>query len=857
MTELYKLHSFYLYSLESYIFVIKRAVNDVANIWKAKNKIENPVAIEENKDKESAEGDKQEEAKQEMEEEIEEEMTDQMRTQRVNDLKEAITDFSYLYVRRGLFERHKLIFSSLISFKILVGEGQIKEKELQYLIEGKKDTSQSDEHQSTKDYLKDYQIAAVKGLSTLEGFSDFFENLISQSEKNYWFKWLRAEKAEVEELPKYAQNKTAFQKLLIIRALRPDRITAAVTNYIVHTKGNKFVEGTVEVDDTFKETSNKTPIFFVLFPGVDPTLDVERQGEKYGKTSVNGGFINIPMGQGQEEEANRQLEECATSGKWIMLQNVHLMTTWLKKFENDLERVSMDAHEDFRCFISSEPPPLPTMQIIPEPILQSCIKVANEAPQDLKANLVRAWKNFEHRLDCSEKKNEYKAISFGLCFFHSLIIGRKKFGSIGWSRNYNFNEGDLNICADVLKNYLEKYEKVPYEDLRYIYGEIMYGGHITDNWDRRTNNSYLKTLIKPELLISSNLAPGFKSPDPNQFDWEAYKKYIDHKLPTESPVLFGLSQNAEISYNTSQGEYLFDNIYQIQGGKAQSAGSGDDTSMRMIKDFQDQLKQKPSFKLQEIRAKNAVLNPYDVVALQECEKLNYIYFALSRSLDELEQGLTGMLDMTDAMDKLLESIKGGKLPQSWDESAGYPSKKSLGFWFMDLLKRHDQMNEWTKELKLPKCVIISLLCNPMSFVTAVKQVTARDPKNPKPLDDLDIMTEVINYDDTMVKDAPSTGVYVYGMFLQGAKWDDSNTEGDGYLTEMLPKELDPKLPVMKIFAVRNVDKNTLGYYECPVYYTTARGPTYIFTSYLKMADEGTDPNKWVLAGVALILSSDE
>ncbi len=69
-----------------------------------------------------------------------------MRSQRVNDLKEAITDFSYLYVRWGLFERHKLIFSSLISFKILVGEGVIKEKELQYLIEGKKDTSQTDEH---------------------------------------------------------------------------------------------------------------------------------------------------------------------------------------------------------------------------------------------------------------------------------------------------------------------------------------------------------------------------------------------------------------------------------------------------------------------------------------------------------------------------------------------------------------------------------------------------------------------------------------------------------------------------------------------------------------------------------------
>lgn len=45
----------------------------------------------------------------------------------------------------------------------------------------------------------------------------------------------------------------------------------------------------------------------------------------------------------------------------------------------------------------------------------------------------------------------------------------------------------------------------------------MYGGHITDDWDRRTNNTYLKVLIKPKLLEAMNLAPGFKSPDPNKF----------------------------------------------------------------------------------------------------------------------------------------------------------------------------------------------------------------------------------------------------------------------------------------------------------------------------------------------------
>jgi len=105
--------------------------------------------------------------------------------------------------------------------------------------------------------------------------------------------------------------------------------------------------------------------------------------------------------------------------------------------------------------------------------------------------------------------------------YHSLIVGRIKFGSLGWSRKYNFNDGDLNICGQVLMNYIEKTDgKVPYDDLKYLFGEIMYGGHITDAWDRRTNNTYLTVLIKPEILDGSNLMMNFKSPDSGKYNYD-------------------------------------------------------------------------------------------------------------------------------------------------------------------------------------------------------------------------------------------------------------------------------------------------------------------------------------------------
>ena len=189
------------------------------------------------------------------------------------------------------------------------------------------------------------------------------------------------------------------------------------------------------------------------------------------------------MGQGQEAPAEAIVKRFAQEGGWVMLQNCHLMSSWVPKLERLLEVVSEDAHEDFRCFISAEPPPMSSMRNMPESLMQSCIKVANEAPSDVKSNLIRAWDNFSpETYELCSKPNEMKACLFSLCWFHAVVCGRRRFGQQGWSRKYSFNTGDLLICANVLKSYLDANSSVPWDDLRYIFGEIMYGGHITDAW---------------------------------------------------------------------------------------------------------------------------------------------------------------------------------------------------------------------------------------------------------------------------------------------------------------------------------------------------------------------------------------
>jgi dynein heavy chain len=95
-----------------------------------------------------------------------------------------------------------------------------------------------------------------------------------------------------------------------------------------------------------------------------------------------------------------------------------------------------------------------------------------------------------------------------LIFFHSIILDRAKFGKIGWNVTYDFNDSDFISSFKLIDLYLQKSYKnqnqnVPFKSLKYLIGEIMYGGRVTDIYDRRIINTYLDEYIG-DFLIDHN-----------------------------------------------------------------------------------------------------------------------------------------------------------------------------------------------------------------------------------------------------------------------------------------------------------------------------------------------------------------
>ena len=121
--------------------------------------------------------------------------------------------------------------------------------------------------------------------------------------------------------------------------------------------------------------------------------------------------------------------------------------------------------------------------------------------------------------------------------------------------------------------------------------------------------------------------------------------------------------------------------------------------------------------------------------------MNRLLNEIRSTLDELRKGLKGELNMSEGMMHLEEALTINQVPGrnpahicSWEKLAWW-SKKDLVTWFDDLLLRVKLLDAWTDEFELPYSMWIPGLFNPMAFVTAVMQVTARKTENP-----LDAMT---------------------------------------------------------------------------------------------------------------------
>ena len=256
--------------------------------------------------------------------------------------------------------------------------------------------------------------------------------------------------------------------------------------------------------------------------------------------------------------------------------------------------------------------------------------------------------------------------------------------------------------------------------------------------------------------------------------------------------------------------------------------------------------------------------PLNIFLMQEVQRFGDVLVRMKSALVGIQQAIKGEVVTTDEIMAAINSIFDARVPGSWMHSAGGDEiswmSPTLGLWYAGVGGRDAQLRGWLDAGKRPNSFWLTGFFNAQGFLTAVQQEVTRAHKADKwSLDNVEVHTEVTEYDRSeQVARPPKEGVYVHGLFLEGAAW----SKADITLVESKPKVLFAQLPVLFCTAITKSQKKSLegdygpnGGFDCAVYkYPRRTDRFYIFNVVLASRDK--KPSHWVLRGVALLCSTD-
>ena len=156
----------------------------------------------------------------------------------------------------------------------------------------------------------------------------------------------------------------------------------------------------------------------MVTPGADPRIEIQQLAD-----SLKINLVQLSLGQGQEVVAERAILQTLEEGKWVLLQNCHLASSFISYLELMIEQFPQDS--SFRLWLTSSP----YTNLFPVSLLQKSIKLTIEVPKGIRNNLLRIYSSQDPRkLEEMDKSYEYKKLLFGLAYFHSLVAERQKYG---------------------------------------------------------------------------------------------------------------------------------------------------------------------------------------------------------------------------------------------------------------------------------------------------------------------------------------------------------------------------------------------------------------------------------------------
>jgi len=788
--------------------------------------------------------------------------------ERLQILINSITKTMFVMICRGLFEKHKGLFAFLIAASIERQSNLLSPEEWAFFLKPQAPLEEGAPVNPGAGWLDDKSwnalLAMDTDVATLAGLKQHVVDNIG-----VWEAFSNADAPQTAPLPDdWDERLTPFQRLLVLKAFRPEKVAMASVEYVALAMGQFFKEAPpFDLLSTYKDSDARGPIIFVLTSGSDPTQYLLQLAKQQGYRAGENLKL-VSLGQGQGPIAERLVKEGISAGHWVCLQNCHLAVSWLPRLDRMVESLREDqlVHENFRLWLTTMPTPQ-----FPVPVLQSSLKLTQEPPKGLKANVSRSYVDMDPtEFDSCEKPGPFKKLLFGLVFFNAVIQERRKYGAVGWNIPYQWMTSDLVFAQQNLRLMINEQPETPLEALNIIISDVIYGGRVTDAQDVRLTRAILATYMcsgavdDPTFSYCPQLDSRFKYGPPAEGEIDAYQTYIGTFPIVDRPEIFGLHQNADISFQQKETAAMLDIIVSLQprtGGDG-AGKTPDDVVGELCSDLLSRLPKR--LDLSEAapatfaRLKDGSMNPLGIFLSHEAQKFNRLLGAISSMLGEMQRALKGLVVMSAQLDAAYAKLLFQQVPGPWGEGGkGYPSLKPLGSWYKDMIARFDFMRAWLTAGP-PSTFWISAFFFPQGFFTSALQSHAR--KYALPIDMLRFNAEVMPYvgiEDTPAP--PEDGTYIHGMVMEGARFDgEKQTMAESRVGELFAPVNVVWLKPGDLHAPKDS-----GAYDCPFYKTNVRAGTLSTTGHSTnhvcnfLLPSSVEPSHWIRRGAALVSMTND
>ena len=826
---------------------------------------------------------------------------DKLQKNRVENIKQELTMRVYRYICRGLFERDKITFKIMMCTKILIKDNKLQSSDVGMFL---KAGAGIDDRNKIFSWMGEKAWLNLKALSkhrfngeTLQFFKELPDR-IQRNETEWQQGWYESADPERQRVPDYEEKITAdvnigsFIRLCLVRCLREDRTLLAANRFIKDILGEEYVRPVTDlIQDIYAESSPSVPILYLLSAGADPTGTIRDYAKKLKQNPDQ-----VSMGEEQEIQAEKYIDKNMQEGKWVILSNCHLSLEYMAQLEEVLHPKDKTIHPDFRLWISCEP-----HKEFPLSLLQMAIKCTIEPPKGIQAGLYRTFTTMINQdfLEKVEPSPQWRAIVYSLCFMHTIVQERRKFGPLGFSVPYEFNFSDLQASLTFIETHMTQMQSpanYSWKAMQYMVCDVQYGGRITDGLDRELFNTYGALWITKEVfnhpyyfMHIPNSQDQYSIPDPSITEHSKYLEEIALIPDKDVPPIFGLNPNADLTFRLKESNEMLGTLLDTQPKDA-SAGQGmskEDQVKEKINnelwkqvpepfnfiDIDDRLKTLKGGPKQIVEGGNMRLMPLNIFLRQELERFQKILLTVRHTLKSMVDAIDGSTIMTPEIVESINAVFDFRVPYKWqfDPTGAEISwmTPSLGGWMKGLEDRHFQLKKWIIGGERPQSFWLTGFFNPQGFLTAMKQEVARTKKDKGgwALDEVIYDTEPtkdqVTTDDGKLDNVKLTipgneGVLVHGLYLEGAIWGKNR-----HLDEHLPTSdyfnRFPFLHVTAIYLPRNekerqpqgggggrggktdIQTKMKYYYDCPVYKYPKRSDKYlIFRCYLKAEGGGKE-----------------